>query len=358
MKIHRIAVIPGDGIGPEVVAAGLKVLKVLESKDGGFKLNLEHFPWGANYYRQYGIMMPDDGPAQIRDMDAIFFGSAGDPDVLDHITLWGLRLAICQGFDQYANVRPARLLPGILGPLRDCPSEDLDWIIIRENTEGEYSGAGGRVHKGLPEEVGMDVSVFTRNGVERIQRFAFEFARTRPRKHLTVVTKSNAQRHGLVMWDDIYNHIKGDYPDVTTDKILVDAMTTRMVLDPKSIDVVVATNLHADVLSDLAASLSGSVGIGPTANLNPERAFPSMFEPIHGSAFDLIGKGIANPIGTLWSAVMMLEHLGESAAAIRLMTALELVTAAGDVLPADLGGNATTADVVDAVCEALRDENK
>lgn len=357
MKEYKIAAIPGDGIGTEVIEAGLKVLKVLEEKDGGYKLNVEHFPWGSDYYREHGIMMPEDGLAQIRDMDAIYFGSAGDPDVPDHITLWGLRLAICQGFDQYANVRPARLLPGIQGPLRDCPQEDLDWIIVRENTEGEYAGAGGRVHRGLPEEVGMDVSVFTRTGVERVQRFAFELARTRPRKHLTVVTKSNAQRHGLVMWDDIYHLIKGDYPDVTTDKILVDAMTTRMVLDPKSIDVVVATNLHADVLSDLAAALSGSLGIGPTANLNPERTYPSMFEPIHGSAFDIIGKGVANPIGTLWSAVMMLEHLGEGPAAKRLMVELERVTASGEVLPQDLGGTATTDEVVEAVCEAVRGEN-
>ncbi|MFT5506843.1 MAG: tartrate dehydrogenase/decarboxylase/D-malate dehydrogenase, partial [Gammaproteobacteria bacterium] len=268
-------------------------------------------------------------------------------------SLWGLRLAICQPFDQYANVRPSRLLPGITSPLRDVETGDLDWIIVRENTEGEYSGAGGRVHTGHSAEVGLDVAVFTRVGIERVQRFALELARTRPAKHLTLVTKSNAQRHGMVMWDDIFNLIKGDYPDVTTDKMLVDAMTTRMVLDPASLDVIVATNLHADVLSDLAAALTGSMGIAPTANLNPERRYPSMFEPIHGSAFDIMGKGIANPIGACWSASMMLEHLGEEESAAVLMKAIEALTADGTVMPADLGGNATTIQVRDAIIAKL-----
>jgi len=357
MKSYSIAAIPGDGIGSEVIEAGVEVLGVLQDRDGGFSINVEHFDWGSDYYRKHGLMMPVDGRDQIRDKDAIFFGSAGDPHVPDHITLWGLRLNICQPFDQYANVRPARLLPGIESPLKGVTAQDLDWVIVRENSEGEYAGSGGRVHQGLPEEVGMDVSVFTRAGVERIQRFALELARSRPRKQLTLVTKSNAQRHGMVMWDDIFERVKADYPDVTTDKMLVDAMTTRMVLDPKSIDTVVATNLHADVLSDLAAALTGSLGIAPTANLNPERQFPSMFEPIHGSAFDIMGKGIANPIGTFWSAVMMLEHLGEPAAASQLMAAIERVTAAGDVLTRDLGGTATTRDVTDAVCNAIRGAN-
>jgi len=357
MKDYSIAAIPGDGIGIEVIEAGLEVLRVLQERDGGFKLNIERFSWGSDYYRQHGRMMPEDGLAQIRGKDAIFFGSAGDPDVPDHLTLWGLRLAICQPFDQYANVRPSRLLPGIESPLRGVGPDDLDWVIVRENTEGEYAGSGGRVHQGLPEEVGMDVAVFTRAGVERVQRFALELARSRPRKHLTLVTKSNAQRHGMVMWDDVFELIKGDYPDVTTDKMLVDAMTTRMVLDPKSIDTVVATNLHADVLSDLAAALSGSMGIAPTANLNPPGTYPSMFEPIHGSAFDIMGKGIANPIGAFWSASLMLEHLGETDAARRLMSAIERVTGAGDVRPADLGGNATARHVTDAVCDAIREAN-
>ena len=357
MREYNIAAIPGDGIGQEVIEAGLDVLAALAIRDGGFNLNVTSFPWGADYYRQHGRMMPEDGLDQIRQMDAIYFGSAGDPDVPDHITLWGLRLAICQPFDQYANVRPSRLLPGIESPLQGVMADDLDWVIVRENTEGEYSGAGGRVHQGLPEEVGMDVAVFTRAGVERVQRFAFDLARSRPRKLLTLVTKSNAQRHGMVMWDEIFDEIKVDYLDVTTDKMLVDAMTTRMVLDPKSLDTIVATNLHADVLSDLAAALSGSLGIAPTANLNPPRTFPSMFEPIHGSAFDIMGKGIANPIGAFWSASMMLEHLGERDASARLMTAIEQVTLAGNVLTLDLGGTATTCEVTEAVCEAIRGGN-
>ncbi|MBM3951449.1 MAG: tartrate dehydrogenase [Rhodospirillales bacterium] len=358
MREYRIAAIPGDGIGTEVIGAGLEVLRALEKRDGGFRLAIEHLPWGSDYYRRHGRMMPENGLDLLKGADAIYFGAVGDPELPDHVTLWGLRLAICQGFDQYANVRPARLLPGIMGPLRAANPSDLDWIIVRENTEGEYSGAGGRVHRGLPEEVGLDVAVFTRTGVERIMRFAFGLARSRPRKRLTVVTKSNAQRHGMVLWDDVLAGLKGDYPDVAVDKMLVDAMTTRMVLKPETIDVVVATNLHADVLSDLAAALSGSLGIAPTANLNPEGKFPSMFEPIHGSAFDIVGKGIANPLGSFWTAAMMLDHLGEKAASARLMRAIERTTGEGKFLPPDLGGRATTREVTDAVCRAIAGDNK
>ncbi|MBT4907815.1 MAG: tartrate dehydrogenase, partial [Rhodospirillaceae bacterium] len=275
----------------------------------------------------------------------------------DHITLWQLRLNICQGFDQYANVRPTRVLPGVKSPLEGVGPGDFDWVIVRENSEGEYAGVGGRAHQGMPEEVGMDVSVFTRTGVERIQRFALDLARSRPRKLLTFVTKSNAQRHGMVMWDAVFEEVRKDYPDITIDKMLVDAMTTRMVLNPASIDTVVATNLHADILSDLAAALSGSMGIAPTANLRPERDYPSMFEPIHGSAFDIMGKGIANPIGSFWTASMMLEHLGEPKAAARLMAAIERVTAAGEVMARDLGGTATTVEVTAAVIDAIRGAN-
>jgi tartrate dehydrogenase/decarboxylase/D-malate dehydrogenase len=357
MREYRIAAIPGDGIGPEVIEAGLEVLSALESRAGGFKLHVATYPWGSEYYRCHGRMMAADALDQLKPADAIYFGAVGAPDVPDHVTLWGLRLAICQGFDQYANVRPARVLPGIESPLRRCRPGDLDWVIVRENSEGEYAGAGGRVHWGLPEEVGLDVAVFTRAGVERIMRFAFDLARTRPRKTLTVVTKSNAQRHGMVMWDDVYQRVRADYPDVTSDKMLVDAMTTRMVLKPETIDVVVATNLHADILSDLAAALAGSIGIAPTANLNPDGTFPSMFEPIHGSAFDITGKGVANPIGAFWTASMMLEHLGEGAAARRLMAAIERVTGAGRVLTPDLGGRATTREVTDAVCAAIAGAN-
>jgi len=273
------------------------------------------------------------------------------------VTLWGLRLAICQGFDQYANVRPARLLPGVVSPLRDVAAGELDWIVVRENTEGEYAGAGGRVHRGLAEEVGIEAAVFTRAGCRRIMRFAFGLAQSRPRRHLTLVTKSNAQRHGMVLWDEVFAETAKEFPDVTTDKELVDAMTTRMVLKPRSLDVIVATNLHADILSDLASALTGSLGLGPTANLDPERRFPSMFEPIHGSAFDITGLGIANPIAAFWSASLMLDHLGEAPAAARLMDAIERTLAAGDLLPPDLGGRATTAEVTARVCALLSGSN-
>lgn len=353
MKKYRIAAIPGDGIGKEVIAAGLEALNACARADGSFSLEVTHFDWGSDYYHAHGVMMPADGLAQLKDFDAIYFGAVGAPDVPDHVTLWGLRLAICQPFDQYANVRPARLLKGIAGPLRDVGPADLDWVIVRENSEGEYAGQGGRSHRGLPEEVATEVAIFTRAGVERIMRYAFRLAQSRPRKFLTVVTKSNAQRNGLVMWDEIAAEVAKDFPDVTWDKMLVDAMTMRMVLKPGSIDTVVATNLHADILSDLAAALAGSLGIGPTANLNPERRFPSMFEPIHGSAFDITGKGIANPVGTFWSGQMMLEHLGEPAAAARLMQAIESAMADPSLHTPDLGGTATTVQVTAAVCKLL-----
>ena len=355
MKTYRIATIPGDGIGKEVVPAGREVLAALAAANGGFAFAFTDFGWGGDWYRAHGVMMPPDGLDALRGMDAILFGSAGDPDIPDHITLWGLRLAICQGFDQYANVRPTRILPGIDAPLKRCRPQDLDWVIVRENSEGEYAGVGGRAHRGHPIEVATDVSVMTRAGVERIQRFAFRLAQSRPRRHLTVVTKSNAQRHAMVMWDEVAREVARDFPDVTWDKELVDAMTARMVNRPASIDTVVATNLHADILSDLAAALAGSLGIAPTANLDPERRHPSMFEPIHGSAFDIMGKGLANPVGTFWSCVMLLEHLGETAAAATLMRAIERVTADPALHTRDLGGTATTAQVTQAVCMHVRE---
>jgi len=349
VKTYRIAAIPGDGIGNEVIPAGIEVLEALAAKQG-FALAFEHFDWGSKRYLETGTYIPEGGLKRLKTFDAIFFGAVGAAEVPDHISLWGLRLPICQGFDQYANVRPSRVLPGVESPLRDAAA--LDWVIVRENSEGEYSGSGGRVHRGLPEEVATETSVFTRRGVERIHRFAFALARTRPKKHLTLVTKSNAQRHGMVLWDEIFFAVAKDYPEVRWDRELVDAMTTRMVLKPGSIDTVVASNLHADILSDLAAALSGSLGIAPTANLNPERSFPSMFEPIHGSAFDITGKGIANPLATFWTASMMLEHLGEPVAAARLMRAIEAVTAEG-VLTPDLGGVHDTRAVTNAVKRAL-----
>jgi tartrate dehydrogenase/decarboxylase/D-malate dehydrogenase len=355
VKTYSIALIPGDGIGKEVIPAGAEVLRALAEADGGPRFEFETYGWGGDWYRAHGEMMPADGLDALRGKDAILFGSAGDPHIPDHVTLWGLRLKICQGFDQYANVRPTRLLPGIDGPLKRCAREDLDWVIVRENSEGEYAGVGGRVHQGHPIEAATDVSMMTRAGVERIMRFAFRLAQSRPRKLLTVVTKSNAQRHAMVMWDQIANEVAREFPDVRWDKELVDAMTARMVNRPATIDTVVATNLHADILSDLAAALAGSLGIAPTGNVDPERRYPSMFEPIHGSAFDIMGRGLANPIGTFWSVVMMLEHLGEPAAAARLMAAIERVTADPSLHTRDLGGTATTEQVTRAVCAMLAD---
>lgn len=356
MRHYNIAAIPADGIGPEVIEAGVAVLQALAQRAGDFSLAVENFDWGSDYYKKHGVMMPADGLERLKPFDAIYFGAVGAPDVPDHITLWGLRLPICQGFDQYANVRPTRILPGIASPLRNVGVGDLDWVIVRENSEGEYSGHGGRAHKGLPEEVGTEVAIFTRVGVTRIMRYAFKLAQARPRKLLTVVTKSNAQRHGMVMWDEIAAEVAKEFPDVTWDKMLVDAMTVRMTLKPQSLDTIVATNLHADILSDLAGALAGSLGVAPTANIDPERRFPSMFEPIHGSAFDITGKGIANPVATFWTAAQMLEHLGENAAAVRLMAAVEQVCAAGILTP-DVGGKATTREVTDAVIGAIRGAN-
>lgn len=357
MTIYKIAAIPGDGIGKEVVAAGLEVLEAIAEKDGGFQLDITHFDWGSDRYKETGALMPEDGANVLKSFDSILFGAVGAPDVPDHLTLWGLRLAICQPLDQYANVRPTRILPGIISPLSGVGADDLDWVIVRENSEGEYAGQGGRSHKGLPEEVATDVSIFTRTGIARIMRFAFKLAQGRLRKKLTVVTKSNAQRYGMVLWDEIAAEVATEFPDVSWDKMLVDAMTVRMTIDPSSLDTIVATNLHADILSDLAAALAGSIGIAPTANLNPEGTYPSMFEPIHGSAFDITGKGIANPVATFWSVAMMLEHLGEARASERLMAAIEQVTADQSLHTPDLGGKATTQMVTAAVLDAVRARN-
>ena len=357
MQSYKIAAIPADGIGPEVIDAGVRVLQALAARDGGFACDVTTYDWGSDYYKKHGRMMPDDGLESLKSHDAIFFGAVGAPDVPDHITLWGLRLPICQGFDQYANVRPTRILPGISAPLKDKGPGDLDWVIVRENSEGEYAGHGGRAHRGLPEEVATETAIFTRVGVTRIMRFAFRLAQARPRKLLTVVTKSNAQRHGMVMWDEIAAEVATEFPDVSWDKMLVDAMTVRMTLNPESLDTIVATNLHADILSDLAGALAGSLGVAPTANIDPEGRYPSMFEPIHGSAFDITGKGIANPVATFWTACQMLDHLGEADTSARLMKAVEEVCAAGITTP-DVGGSATTAEVTDAVIDAIRGSNE
>ena len=352
MREYSIAAIPADGIGPEVIEAGITVLESLQKRAGDFRLRFGRFDWGSNYYRSHGVMMPADGLHVLKAFDAIYFGAVGAPDIPDHITLWGLRLAICQGFDQYANVRPTKILPGITCPLRKVGPGDLDWVIVRENSEGEYSGQGGRTHRGQPEEVATEVAIFTRSGVARIMRYAFRLAQSRSRRMLTVVTKSNAQRHAMVLWDEIAAEVAREFPDVVTDKMLVDAMTVRMTLAPRSLDTIVATNLHADILSDLAGALAGSLGVAPTANIDPQRRFPSMFEPIHGSAFDIAGKGIANPIASFWTGAQMLEHLGEREASELLMDSVARVTAAGILTP-DLGGTATTRQVTDAVVDAI-----
>jgi tartrate dehydrogenase/decarboxylase/D-malate dehydrogenase len=354
---YKIAAIPGDGIGKEVIEASVEVLSACAERDGGFALEITHFDWGTARYKKSGALMPEDGVETLKKFDAILFGSVGTPDVPDHITLWGLRLAICQGLDQYANVRPVRVLKGIQSPLRAARSNDIDWVIIRENSEGEYSGHGGRSHRGFAQEVATEVAVFTRAGIRRIMDFAFRVALSRPRKLLTVVTKSNAQRFGLVLWDEVAREVALEYPDVHWERMLVDAMTVRMVLHPSTLDTIVATNLHADILSDLAAALAGSLGLAPTANLNPERKLPSMFEPIHGSAFDIAGRGIANPVAAFSAGAMMLEHLGELAASAGLMAAIECATADCSLHTPDLGGIATTRMVKEAVLNFVRGSN-
>ncbi|KAH8879782.1 tartrate dehydrogenase [Thozetella sp. PMI_491] len=352
-KVYNIASIPADGIGPEVIEAGLAALRTITETLKTFEVQVEHLDWSSETYKRTGKYIPDGGLEQLKKHDAILFGAVGAPDVPDHISLWGLRLAICQPLQQYANVRPTRILRGVQSPLRNCKTGDLDWVIIRENSEGEYAGQGGRSHVGKPWETATEVAIFTRHGVERIMRFAFETAQKRPRKLLTVVSKSNAQRNGMVLWDEVASAMAKEFPDVTVDKMLVDAMTVRMTLHPESIDTIVATNLHADILSDLAAALAGSIGIAPTANLDPTRENPSMFEPIHGSAFDITGKGIANPVATFWTIAEMLAWLGEEEASSLLMEAVEDVCAGG-IITADLGGKATTKEVTNAVCEEIR----
>jgi tartrate dehydrogenase/decarboxylase / D-malate dehydrogenase len=351
MDRFRIAVIPGDGVGGEVTAAGREVLDALAAGSGGaFAIDWTEFDWGSDYYARNGRMMPADGLDILSDFDAIYFGAVGWPDLPDHVTLWGLRLAICQGFDQWANVRPVRFLPGIRSPLRAADDTPLDWVVVRENSEGEYSGFGGRNFggRGPGSEVAVQSAVFTEAGCERVMRFAFELARGRDRRKVSSVTKSNAQQYGMVLWDEVFARVAADYPDVETESVLVDAMAAKFVLRPQDLSVVVASNLHADILSDLGSALAGSLGLAASANFNPERRFPSMFEPVHGSAPDIAGQGIANPIGAVGSAALMLAHLGLTAEAARVERAIETVTAAG-VRTRDVGGTATTSDVTKAL---------
>ncbi len=351
----RIAAIPADGVGREVVAAGREVLDALAARSAGaFAFDWQEFEWGCEYYARTGRMMAADGLDQLRAFDAIYFGAVGWPGVPDHVSLWGLRLAICQGFDQWANVRPVHFLPGVRSPLRKADDTELNWVVVRENSEGEYVGFGGRnlASRGRGGEVAVQSALFTDTGCDRIMRFAFDLARTRRRRKVSSVTKSNAQQYGMVLWDDVFKRVARDYPDVETESVLVDAMSAKFVLHPEDLSVVVASNLHADILSDLGSALAGSLGLAASANLNPERRFPSMFEPVHGSAPDIAGQGLANPIGAVGSAALMLDHLGLPDQAARLHAAIETTTGAG-LLTRDLGGTATTEDVTKALIGAL-----
>jgi tartrate dehydrogenase/decarboxylase / D-malate dehydrogenase len=351
MARYRIAVIAGDGIGKEVIPVGKRVIE--SALSGSSQIEWVDLPWSSEYYREHGQMMPDDGLVQLRTFDAIYLGAVGDPpDVPDHITLWGLLLPIRKQFDLHVNVRPVRLFPGIRGPLRDKGSEDIDMLFIRENTEGEYAGAGGRVHQGTPHEVALQTSVFSRFNVERVVRYAFEQAQTR-RKHLTSITKSNAMQYGMPFWDDVVNEVSRDYPDVEVTSLLVDAAAAAMITKPETFDVVVASNLFADILTDLGGALMGSLGLPPSANIAADPTVPSLFEPVHGSAPDIAGKGIANPMGTIWAGAMMLDHLGERDAANRLLGALEQLCSEGVHLTGDLGGQSSTSETGAAVIDVL-----
>ena len=351
-KIYRIAAIPGDGIGPEVVTEGIKVLERAAALDGGFSFQFTHFPWGCEYYLKNGRMMPPDGIDQLRGFDAILLGAVGAPGVPDHISLWDLLLTIRKQFDQYVNLRPVKLLRGAPCPLKDVAREDIDMIFVRENSEGEYAGSGSWLYPGQPNEVVIQNGVFSRHGCERVIRYAYELARAEG-KTLTSISKGNALNYSMVFWDQIFREVGGDYPDVETHTYLVDAASMFMIRDPKRFQVVVTSNLFGDILTDLGAAISGGLGLAAGANLNPERRFPSMFEPIHGSAPDIAGQGRANPLATVWAASQMLDFLGHPDWAARLLTAIETVLTDGRVLTPDLGGTATTAGVGDAVAALL-----
>jgi tartrate dehydrogenase/decarboxylase/D-malate dehydrogenase len=338
----RIGVIPGDGVGSEVVAEACKVLEAT-----ALSLELVTLPWGSAYWHEHGRMMPAEGIEVARGLDAILLGAVGDPAVPDHVSLWGLLFALRQQLDLWANVRPVKLLPGVPCPLAGRGPEDVDMLFVRENTEGEYSGVGGRVHAGHPSELAIESTVFTRSGVERVVRFAFEQARLR-RGRLTSATKSNAFRHTSVLWDEVVEETSASFADVETERVLVDALAARMVRNPESLDVVVASNLFGDILTDLAGAIQGGLGVCASANVAPGADTTGIFEPVHGSAPDIAGLGVANPIGAIWSTAMLLDHLGEAAAAARVVSALAETTAAG-VRTRDVGGTATTAEVGDAV---------
>ncbi|MSO94567.1 MAG: tartrate dehydrogenase [Thermoleophilia bacterium] len=353
MKRHRIAVIPGDGIGPEVVDVGVRVLDEVARADGDFAFDFEELPWGSAYFRETGRMMPDDALTVLRQFDAIYLGAVGSPDVPDHLTLWGLLLPIRQRFNQYVNLRPVKLFPGVVTPLRDKGPEDIDMVCVRENSEGEYAGVGGRVHVGFEHELALQTDVFTRKGVDQIARYAFDLARGR-RKHLASITKSNASPFSYVLWDEVVAEVALEYPDVEVTSLLIDAAAAFFVTRPEMFDVVVASNLFGDILTDIGAVIQGSMGLAASANLNPDGGYPGMFEPVHGSAPDIAGKGIANPLGAVWAGALMLEDLGHPEAATRTMDALRAVLASGVVRTPDIGGQSGTSDVADALLDALR----
>lgn len=351
MKTYRIALLPGDGIGKEVVPAGVRVLEA--AAGGDFKLEFTAFDWGCEFYLRTGRMMPEDGLGQLRPFDAVYLGAIGDPRVPDHISLRELLLKIRFGFDLYANLRPVEILPGLEPPLRGKTAADINMLFVRENTEGEYCGLGGRFKRGTPDEVAIQHSVVTRRGTERILRYAFEGARGR-RKRLASATKSNAMQYTMVLWDEVLREVAREYPDVAVANYHVDALAARMITHPESLDVVVGSNLFADILTDLGGALQGSLGLAASANLNPtERLGPPVFEPVHGSAPDIAGRGIANPIAAIWTASLMMEYLGERAAAERIMTALKSVTGEGRVRTSDLGGSATTEEFASEVVAGL-----
>jgi tartrate dehydrogenase/decarboxylase / D-malate dehydrogenase len=337
---HKIAVIPGDGAGPEVVAEARKAVDAL-----GLDVEWTELPWGSDHYHEHGVMMPPDGLDTVRAHDAVLLGAVGHPSVPDHVTLWGLLLPMRQGLDLWANIRPARLLEGIPSPLAGAPAVDM--LFVRENTEGEYSGVGGRAHQGYPHEVGIETSVFTREGVRRVVKHAFELAECRS-KRLTSATKSNASRYGYVLWDEVVEEVAAEHPDVQVDRALVDALAARMVTNPLSLDVVVASNLFGDVLTDIAAVVQGGMGMAASASIAPGSGTTAIFEPVHGSAPDIAGEGLANPFGAIWSAALMLEHLGEADGAARVMRALEAVAKEGP-RTRDVGGTGSTSEVGDAV---------
>ena len=352
MPKYTIATIPGDGIGKEVVPEGIRVLETA-GRRFGIEFQFDHLPWSCEYYAQTGRMMPEDGLEQIRRHDAVYLGAVGFPGVPDHVSLWGLLIPIRRGFQQYVNLRPVRLMPGVPCPLSNKKPGDIDFWVVRENSEGEYSSVGGRSHEGTEQEMVVQQSIFTRRGVDRILRYAFELAMTRPKKHVTSATKSNGISITMPYWDERFRAMSAQYPEVRVDQFHVDIRTAQFVLHPEWFDVVVGSNLFGDILSDLGPAVTGTIGIAPSANLNPEREYPSCFEPVHGSAPDIYGRTIANPIGQIWSGAMMLEHLGHADAAGAIVAAIESVLREGP-RTRDMGGTASTEELGKAVAEALQ----